>query len=120
MDPDRIILCGSNAYDKKFYFNEEFAVLPDSIKQELNIMCVLYTEEVGGILTLEYDSYGNLLFQVSAKEDDLFFDDIGSHMKIKEMKRKRKDLLEALETFYRVFYLGEDFDENDEDGEELN
>lgn len=70
MDPDRTILCGSNAYDKKFYFNQEFSSLPDAVKQELQIMCVLYTEEISGILTLEYDNYGNLLFQVSAREDD--------------------------------------------------
>lgn len=111
MDPDRTILCGSNAYDKKFYFNDEFKALPDSVKQELKIMCVLYTEEVGGILTLEYDNYGNLLFQISAKETDATFDEIGSDLKMKEMREKRKDLLDALETYYKVFYLGEDFEE---------
>lgn len=109
MDPDRTILCGSNAYEQKYYFNEEFSLLPDSVKQELQIMCVLYTEEIGGILTIEYDNSGNLLFEVSAKEEDLMFDEIGSALKIKEMQRKRKDLLEALETFYKVFFLGEEF-----------
>lgn len=112
MDPDRTILCGSNAYDKKFYFNQEFSSLPDAVKQELQIMCVLYTEEISGILTLEYDNYGNLLFQVSAREDDYMFDEIGSDLKIKEIREKKKDLLEALETFYRVFYLGGDFQED--------
>lgn len=111
MDPDRIILCGSNAYDKKYFFNEEFSLLPESVKQELQIMCVIYTEEIGGILTIEYDNYGDLLFEVSSKEEDLLFDEIGSALKVKEMRRKRKDLLEALETFYKVFFLGEDFEE---------
>lgn len=109
MDPDRTILCGSSAYEKKYYFNEEFSSLPDSVKQELQIMCVIYTEEVGGVLTLKFDNYGDLLFEAFAKEADSVFDDIGSHLKIKEIRSERKELLEALETFYKVFFLGEDF-----------
>ncbi len=52
MDDKRIVLCGANAYDKKYYFNESFKDIPDSIKDELHIICVLFTEEVGGIFTL--------------------------------------------------------------------
>lgn len=111
MNPDRTILCGSNAYEKKFYLNDEFSSLPETVKQELQIMCVLYTEEIGGILSLEFDNYGNLLFEVSAKENDFMFDEIGSALKIKEIQRTRRDLLEGLETFYKVFFLGEEFNE---------
>ena len=107
MDPDRIILCGSNGYEKSYYFNEEFASLPEIVRQELKVMCVLYTEEIGGILTIEYDNVGNLLFQVSAKESDVAYDEIGSALKIKKIRREKKELLEALESFFKVFYLGE-------------
>ncbi len=106
MDSDRIILCGSNGYEKSYYFNEEFAALPELVGQELKVMCVLFTEEIGGVLTMEYDNSGNLLFQVSAKENDAAYDEIGSALKIKEIRREKKELLEALETFYKVFYLG--------------
>lgn len=111
MNPDRTILCGSNAYEKKFYLNDEFSSLPETVKQELQIMCVLYTEEIGGILSLEFDNYGNLLFEVSTKENDFMFDEIGSALKIKEIQRTRRDLLEGLEIFYKVFFLGEEFNE---------
>lgn len=46
---DRIVLCGANSYEQKYYFNEQFSNLPENIRQELQIMCVLYTEDVGGI-----------------------------------------------------------------------
>lgn len=53
MDENKIVLCGANAYEKKYYFNEEqFKMIPDSIKQELHVICVLFTEEVGGVFTL--------------------------------------------------------------------
>ena len=47
-------LCVSNSYEKKFYLNPKFEKLPSQVKQELQILSVLYTEEVGGILMLSY------------------------------------------------------------------
>ena len=52
MYQDKVTLCGSNAYEKKYYLNPDFNGLPEQIKQELQIACVLFTAEVGGILTL--------------------------------------------------------------------
>ena len=36
---EKVVLCGANAYDKKYYFNETFKGIPDSIKDELHIIC---------------------------------------------------------------------------------
>lgn len=107
MYQDRVVLCASSAYEKKFYLSQDFESLPSGIKDELKIMCVLYTEEIGGILELVYDEDGNLLFETSAKEDDFFYDEIGSVLKIKKLQEEKKDLLEALEMYYRVFFLDE-------------
>lgn len=46
----RTVLCGANVYEKKYYFNRKFDGIPPSIKDELHIICVLFTEEVGGFL----------------------------------------------------------------------
>lgn len=102
------VLCASSAYEKKFYLNEEFSRLPEDIKNELKIMCVLFTEEVGGILELVFDEEGNLLFRTDADENDLLYDDIACGMLIKKMQYEKRELLESLEMFYRVFFLGED------------
>lgn len=32
-----IVLCGSNSYEKKYYFNEEFASLPEAVKKQLHV-----------------------------------------------------------------------------------
>ena len=40
---EEVVLCGASAYNKKFYLNQDFRGLPDSIKDELKIMCVLFT-----------------------------------------------------------------------------
>ena len=105
---DEIVLCGASSYTKKFYLNENFEGLPESIKDELKIMCVLYTEDIGGILQLVFDEEGNLQFRTQQKEGDLLYDEIGSVLKIKQLQNTKQDLLESLEMYYRVFFLGED------------
>ena len=118
MYKDKIVLCGANAYEKKYYFNEDFSALPQSIQDELHIMCVLYTEEISGVLTLEYDEEGNLEFGTEALESDAMYDEIGSVLRIKQLRTEKKELLESLELYYRVFFLGEDAEESLKEGEE--
>lgn len=111
MKQENTVLCGASAYEEKFYLNEEFDGLPDSIKDELKIMCVLYTQDVGGVLTLEYEEDGSLYFRTESAQDDFSYDEIGSVLKIKEIQRTKQQLLEALEMYYKVFFLGESYDE---------
>ena len=111
MYQENIVLCGASAYEQKYYFNQDFDSLPEAVKKELQIMCVLFTEEVGGVLTLEYDEEGTLQFRTEALEADGRYDDIGSVLKIKQLQTEKRDLLEALETYYKVFFLGEGMDE---------
>ena len=96
------VLCGASAYEKKFYLNEEFNSLPERIKQELQIMCVMFTEDVGGVLLLEFDEDGKLTLVTQADEGDLLYDDIGSELKIREIQNTKKELLESIELYYNA------------------
>jgi len=108
MYQDTIVLCGSNAYEQKYYLNDNFEALPQAIKDELKIMCVLFTEDVGGVLTLSFDEDGTLMFQTEADDGDLLYDEIGSVLKVKQLQNDKTELLEALELYYKVFFLNED------------
>lgn len=108
MYQDTVVLCASSAYTQKYYLNEDFKSLPEDIKKELQIICVLYTEEVGGTFTLSFDEDGSLDMITEAEEGDLLYDEIGSVLKIKQLRREKAELFEALEMFYRVFFLGEE------------
>ncbi|MCR4807374.1 MAG: DUF6145 family protein [Lachnospiraceae bacterium] len=105
---DRLVLCGANAYEKKYYFNELFNSLPQAIKDELHIICVLFTEEVGGVITFEYDEEGTLSIKTDADEDDILYDEISSGLLVKEILMKKQELMESLALYYRVFILKED------------
>ena len=104
----RIVLCGANAYEQKYYFNEQFAGIPDSIKDELHVICVLFTEEVGGIFTIVFEEDGSIAMETNAEEDDLLYDEISSGLMVGEIRRNRQELLESLQLYYRVFILHED------------
>lgn len=104
---ENTVLCGANSYEQKYYLNPDFESLLDRVKAELKIMCVLFTEDIGGIITLEYKEDGSLEFKVICDEYDVTFDEIGCGLKIKQLQNEKKELLESLETFYKVFVLGE-------------
>lgn len=101
----RTVLCGANAYEKKYYFNRRFDGLPQSVKDELHIICVLFTEEVGGIFTIVYEGDGSIVMETSFAPDDFLYDDISSGLMVGEVRRKRQELFEALQLYYQVFVL---------------
>lgn len=108
MEDNRVVLCGANAYDMKYYFNEQFNGIPESIKNELHIICVLFTEEVGGIFTIVFEEDGSVSMETNAEEDDIYYDEISSGLLIGEVRRKRQELFESLSLYYKVFVLKED------------
>ncbi len=105
---ERIVLCGANAYEKKYYFNRQFAQLPESIRDELHIICVLFTEEVGGIFTIEFEGDGNVFLRTEFSQEDYLYDEVGSGLLVGEVRRRRQELFESLRLYYRVFVLHED------------
>ena len=114
-----IVLCGSSRYTKKYFFNKEFDSLPEGIKKELNIMCVMYTEDVGGTIQLNFDPEGNLDIVTDANEDDFSYDDIGATFKVRKLQRERKEFFNSLEIYYKVLYMGKTPEELKKEYEEL-
>ena len=99
MYQDNIVLCGASSYEQKYYFNQDFASLPETVKQELQIMCVLFTEDIGGVLILEFTPEGSLEFRVEAEENDYLFDEIVTNMPVRGKMTK-----EELDRLYARFF----------------
>ena len=114
MADGRIVLCGSNAYDKKYYFNPLFDSVPESVKEELHIICVLFTEEAGGVFLIVFEPDGSISMETEAAEEDILYDDITAGLLVSEIRRHRQTLFEELQLFYRVFVLKEDITLEDE------
>ena len=116
----RIVLCGANAYDKKYYYNKKFSKVPESIQEQLHIISVLFTEEIGGIFTVSFTPYGELVMESTREEGDLLYDEIGAPLMIKDVRKQKREMLEALEIYFKVTYLHQnpaDLLDTDEDFE---
>lgn len=114
MADGRIVLCGSNAYEKKYYFNPLFDSVPESVKEELHIICVLFTEEAGGVFLIVFEPDGSISMETEVAEEDILYDDITAGLLVSEIRRHRQTLFEELQLFYRVFVLKEDITLEDE------
>lgn len=108
MSDGKEVLCGANAYEMKYYFNEKFNGIPEPIREELHIICVLFTQEVGGVFTIAFEEDGNVILETDADEEDITYDEISSGLMIGEIRRNRQELFESLSLYYRVFVLKED------------
>lgn len=96
------ILCGANYYEQKYYLNPAYEVLPQAVKDELKIMCVLFVQEVSGIMILEFSEKGDLRIIVTHNDDDYYFDEIGSELKVRQLRTQKKELFEQLEAYYHA------------------
>lgn len=101
----RIVLCGANAYEQKYYYNPLFKKVPESIQKELHIICVLFTQEAGGVFTIEFEEDGVITMETNADEEDITYDEVSAGLMIGEIRRQRQDLFDALKSYYRVIVL---------------
>lgn len=108
MAGNRVVLCGANAYEQKYYFNKDFDGIPSSIKDELHIISVLFTQEVGGIFTIVFEEDGSISMETNADEEDITYDEVSCGLLIAQIRQKRQELFESLQLYYRVFILKED------------
>lgn len=92
-------LCGANASNMKYYFNEEqFSLLPEQIRKDLKILLVKYCSDVGGAITLSFDNDCNL--KITTYEP---IDEIGAEVKVSAMQKDNAELFAQLELFARTF-----------------
>ena len=79
------------------------ADLTDERVQELQTMIGARTE----VSELVYVS-AEETWQQFAEENDFLYDEIGSELKIRQIQREKAELLQSLESYYKVFFLGEE------------
>lgn len=111
MDKEKTVLCGASSYEMKYYFNRQFDGIPESVKEELHILCVLFTEEVGGVFIIAFEEDGSVVLETDADDDDIYYDEVSSGLMVSEVRRNRRELFESLSLYYRVFILKEDVSE---------
>lgn len=107
-EQEHLVLCGANAYEQKYFYNPQFDKIPQSIKEELHIICVLFTEEVGGIFTIGFAPDGSVTMTTDFAGDDFLYDEISSGLMVGKIRSHKQELFESLQLYYKAMILHED------------
>ena len=106
--PDgRLVLCGASAYSESYFFNDDFDRLPESVKEELKTIAILFTQEAGGAFYLAFDEEGDLEIVTDADEEDITYDTISAGLLAGKLRRERSELFAGISMYYKAVFLGE-------------
>ena len=99
------VLCSASHYTQKYYLGERFSNLPEKVKKELQVMCVVFTERVGGVLVVYFDKTGEVKLSTEAYEEDIMYDEIESELQVRQLLDEKEELFEELSNYYRMFFM---------------
>lgn len=101
MNKDDNIFCVANSYTKSYWLSPDFANLPKSVKEELQALSVIFTEDVGGLLVFRFEG-DKLIIDIRHDEKDYYFDEIGAGLRVRKLMEDKEELFSSLELFYKM------------------
>ncbi|PHV71210.1 hypothetical protein CS063_05830 [Sporanaerobium hydrogeniformans] len=96
------ILISVSPYVQKYYFNEEFKGLPESIKDEVRAKLAIIAEKVNCIMTLGFNEEGEIFIE-ERYEDPMNYDEIGAGLEIKKLQTEEKEMFRSLKLWYMIY-----------------
>lgn len=97
------VLAAASYEKQKYYIMPEFKALPDEVKEEIKILCVLAAQKLTCTFVIGFQEEGDIYFETVCAQDQFDFDEIGAGLEINQIKRKHKELLKALQLWYVIF-----------------
>jgi hypothetical protein len=107
----KVVLCGANAYNKKYFLNPDFLRLPDQVKKELNILCVMFTQQQSGTFSMGFDEDGKLLLSTEHEPGDVKYDEASCEEAVRQIQEDKSELIWQLTLFYNVLMLGKSLED---------
>lgn len=104
MDSERV-LCAASAYTEKYFFNEAHKILPEDVQDELKKLAVIFTNEIGGILTIGFDADGEVSLEIGHDDGDYLYDEIEAELAARAAEREHEELFAQLGEYYRQFVM---------------
>lgn len=100
---EKVVLAAASFEKEMYYLEKEFEELPQEIKNEIKIICVTLAHKLMCTFIMGFYSNGEVYFETVKNEGFYDFDDIGAELEIKEIQRKKADIIKALSLWYVVF-----------------
>lgn len=99
---NKIVLAGASREKQKYFFEQKFNGLPQTIKDEIKSICIIMAERLGCTFLISFEENGDILFEIVKNEGDIDFDDIGAELEMKSLKSEKKELIKALKLWYVI------------------
>ena len=103
---EKSVICAASVYKRKFYFNPEYAGLPEEVKKDIRVRVISLAEKLHCIFIMGFYEDGYVYFETRAEEGDYFFDEVGATLEVNRLEREERELTEKLGLWYKVFRLG--------------
>ncbi|OON98781.1 MAG: hypothetical protein ATN35_03575 [Epulopiscium sp. Nele67-Bin004] len=91
----------ASSITKKYYFDPAFDDIPRDIKRELIDEAVKISQKVYGVISIGFFDDGNIF--IEEQKDDVFVDDIGLELEIRQFEKEKAELLKALTLWYKIY-----------------
>ncbi|HCT65654.1 MAG TPA: hypothetical protein DIC60_10385 [Lachnospiraceae bacterium] len=100
---DKIVLAAASFDKEKYYMDEGFLELPESIRDEIKTICIVLADKLMCTFIIGFYTNGEVYFETIKSEEILDFDDIGAELEIKALKKEKAELIKALNLWYLVY-----------------
>ena len=74
-------------------------------------LSLIHISEPTRLKRIAFEEDGNVVLETNADDDDITYDEVSSGLLVGEIRRRRQELFESLQIYYRVFILKEDVSE---------
>lgn len=101
---NKIVLAAASFEKQQYFMDTKFQGLPDTIKEEVRVICITLAQKLGCTFLVGFYEDGEVYFETVVPEDTIDFDEIGAALEVKEITRTQKELLQALQLWYTVFF----------------
>ncbi len=100
---EKKVLAAASYAEQKYFLEPAFDGLPDTIKDEIKIVCVVLAQKLCCTFLLGFYEDGEIYFETVVPRDMIDFDEIGAELEIKALKQDKAELWKALKLWFLIF-----------------
>ena len=87
----------------KYYLNEKYKDLPESIIETLRAKLGVIAEKTNCIISLGFYDNGEIFIE-ERQEDPMFYDDIGASLEIKKLQQEETETFRSIKMWYILYH----------------
>ena len=100
---EKHILISVSPIVHKYYLNEKYKDLPDSIIETLRAKLGVIAEKTHCIISLGFYDNGEIFIE-ERKEDPMYYDDIGASLEIKKLQQEEAETFRSIKMWYVLYH----------------